>query len=351
MVVLGIETSCDETALALVADGREVLRSRVVSSIKAHQRYGGVVPEIASRAHLEFLTLQLELLLSETKKSHRQIDRIAVTHGPGLPGSLLMGVTAAKALGLAWGKETLGVNHLQAHLYAALMPRQEWGLDSPMMGLVISGGHTALVRMEGIHRFHLLGQTRDDAVGEAFDKVAKLLGLGFPGGPEIERVAKEGNPTAFRFTRPKIKSGSPYDFSYSGIKTAVLYKIREKGFPGPTKALGGAGTIKDSRFTDFAADMAASFQRFVVEELVEKTLQACRAHRTRRLVVGGGVIANSPLRERLQEVCSDLKIDLAIPPTDLCTDNGAMVAGLGHHRNPMSPWELTAVPDLTVELN
>jgi N6-L-threonylcarbamoyladenine synthase len=252
-------------------------------------------------------------------------------------------VTAAKALGLAWGKETLGVNHLQAHLYAALMPKPEWGIDGPMIGLVVSGGHTALVHMDGIHRFKLLGQTRDDAVGEAFDKVAKLLGLGFPGGPEIEGMAKEGNPKAFRFTRPKIKSGSPYDFSYSGVKTAVFYKVQDE--------LRRSEKVSGALSTGFVADMAASFQHFVVEELVEKTLQACWATRSRRLVVGGGVIANAPLRERLKEVCSDLKMELAIPPMDLCTDNGAMVAGLGHHRNPVSPWQLRAIPDLTVELN
>ena len=335
MLVLGVETSCDETALALVADGRKVLRSHVLSSLKAHQPYGGVVPEIASRAHVELLTLQLEALLSETRVLPGGIDRIAVTHGPGLSGSLLMGVAAAKALGLAWRKEVVAVNHLQAHLYAALMVKPDWGIDSPMIGLVVSGGHTALVRMEGIHRYRLLGQTRDDAAGEAFDKVAKLLGLGFPGGPEIERVARQGNPKAFRFTVPKIKGGSSFDFSYSGVKTAVLHKVRSENLVTP----------------QFAADVAASFQHSVVEELAEKTLQACRAERISRVAVGGGVIANQLLRERLQETLSDFGIERAIPPMDLCTDNGAMVAGLGSHRKPTQLSKLMAIPDLQVELN
>ncbi len=336
MVVLGIETSCDETALALVEDGRRVVGTRVASSLEAHQRYGGVVPEIASRAHLELLTVELERLLAGCRVKPEAIDRIAVTVGPGLAGSLLVGVAAAKALGLCWRKPVVGVNHLRAHLYAALMGSDPVGSDpyAPMIGLVISGGHTALVRMDGIDRRDLLGQTRDDAVGEAFDKVAKLLGLSFPGGPEIERVAARGNRKAFRFSAPKIKSGSPYDFSFSGIKTAVYYKVK-------------GNTLS----TGFVADMAASFQHAVVEEVVMKSISACRRYRIPRLIVGGGVIANRPLRRRMQEVCADLKIDVAIPPMPLCTDNGAMVAGLGMHLKAVSLSSLTAVPNLNVELN
>ncbi|MBI3333547.1 MAG: tRNA (adenosine(37)-N6)-threonylcarbamoyltransferase complex transferase subunit TsaD, partial [Candidatus Omnitrophica bacterium] len=217
---MGIETSCDETALALVEDGRKVLAAEVASSLKEHQRYGGVVPEIASRAHLELVTCELEALLKAGGVGPHDVDRIAVTRGPGLAGSLLVGIAAAKALGIAWDKPVIGVNHLQAHLYAALMGEGSWPLELPMIGLVISGGHTAVVRMEGLGRWELLGQTRDDAVGEAFDKVAKLLGLSFPGGPEIERAAQAGDPKAFRFSVPRMKSGSPYDFSLSGIKTA-----------------------------------------------------------------------------------------------------------------------------------
>ncbi len=349
MLVLGIETSCDETALALVADGRKVLGTQVASSLKQHQRYGGVVPEIASRAHVELLTYELEALFSAAKINPADVDRIAVTHGPGLPGSLTVGVAAAKALGIAWGKEVVGVNHLQAHLYAALMETPGWALDAPMIGLVISGGHTALVRMKGIREYRLLGQTRDDAVGEAFDKVAKVLGLGFPGGPEIERVARQGNPKSHRFSKPKIKSGSPYDFSLSGIKTAVLYKVREAvGVP-----LQAAGSIGSLPKLDAAqvSDLAASFQSSVVEEVVMKCVAACRSNRILRLTVGGGVVANRLLRERLKSVCADLKIETAIPSMSLCTDNGAMVAGLGRHVSPVAPMALATVPDLRVELN
>ncbi len=352
MLVLGIETSCDETALALVADGKEVVATQVASSLKSHQRYGGVVPEIASRAHVELFTYELEALLSAARISGRDLDRVAVTRGPGLPGSLVVGVAAAKALSAAWRKPVIGVNHLQAHLYAALMKMPGWSVDAPMIGLVISGGHTALVRMDGIWKFHMLGQTRDDAVGEAFDKVAKLLGLGFPGGPEIERTAQSGNSKAYRFTVPRIKSGSAYDFSLSGIKTAVFYKIQEiQGRPiGRTPA---GANVEPARQLDpqFVADMSASFQASIVEEVVMKSVSACRSARIRRLAVGGGVIANTPLRERLQEVCADLKIELAIPPMSLCTDNGAMVGGLAFHLNPVALAELSVIPDLPVELN
>ncbi|MBI3318280.1 MAG: tRNA (adenosine(37)-N6)-threonylcarbamoyltransferase complex transferase subunit TsaD [Candidatus Omnitrophica bacterium] len=339
MLVLGIETSCDETALALVAEGRKVLGTQIASSLASHQRYGGVVPEIASRAHVELLTLLLERVLFDCGLKPQAVERIAVTRGPGLSGSLLAGVCAARALGLAWGKPAVGVNHLQAHLYAALMERADWPLSAPMIGLVISGGHTALVRMEGIRRFSLIAQTRDDAVGEAFDKVAKLLGLGFPGGPEIERISPSGNPKAYRFSVPRMKSGSSLDFSLSGMKTAVLTQLRglEKG-PSPV-----SDQVK--------ADLAASFQRSIVEEVVMKSVEAARSHRIGRLAVGGGVVANRLLRDRLSEVCGDLKIDLAVPSIGLCTDNGAMVGGLGYHLNPDAPSSLTAVPDLRVEMN
>lgn len=336
MLVLGIETSCDETGLALVADGRQVLGAQLATSLPQHQRFGGVVPEIASRAHVELLTYELEALLTSCRVSPGQIDRIAVTHGPGLSGCLLVGVAAAKALALAWGRELAAVHHLHAHLYAALMEHPEFPMEAPMIGLVISGGHTALVRMKGIRNFTLLGQTRDDAVGEAFDKVAKLLHLGFPGGPEIERAAREGRPAAFRFTAPKIKSGSAYDFSLSGIKTAVLYRLRDEtkgAVPGP----------------ELTADMAASFQSSVVEEVVQKTVAACEESRIDRLVVGGGVVANRLLRDRLAEVCAEKKIHLGVPSMKLCTDNGTMVAGLGHHLEPVRPADLTAIPDLRVE--
>ena len=339
MLVLGIETSCDETALALVEDGRGVMGTQVASSLRQHQRYGGVVPEIASRAHVELLTVECESLLSAAHRDSSRIDRIAVTVGPGLSGSLMVGVAAAKALALAWRKEIIGINHLRAHLYAAVMENFPDSLDHPAIGLVISGGHTALVQMRGLTKVRLLGQTRDDAVGEAFDKVAKLLGLGFPGGPEIERRAREGNPKAFRFTVPRMKSGSPYDFSLSGIKTAVLHRVQQHQLKG------------NSLDPQFVSDLAASFQSAVVEEVVLKSVAACRAHRISHLRVGGGVVANNLPRERLETVCADLGIKVAVPSLGLCTDNGAMVAGLGFHLNPVNLSELRVIPDLQVELN
>lgn len=358
MLVLGIETSCDETALALVADGKKILATQTGTSLPLHQRYGGVVPEIASRSHVELITAELEALLATAKVLPSDLDRIAVTHGPGLSGSLIVGIACAKALSIAWGKEVVGVNHLRAHLYAAFMEEDRSPLDVTAIGLVISGGHTVLVRMSGIERVTLLGQTRDDAVGEAFDKVAKLLGLGFPGGPEIERVAKEGNPKAFRFSTPKIRGGSPYDFSFSGIKTAVLYKVREceRATTGTGKEScqtekGFLGDPPPCLLPQWRNDLAASFQHSIVEEVVMKSVAACRAHRIKCLAVGGGVIANARLRDRLKEVCSDFSIELAVPPLSLCTDNGIMVAGLGYHGEPVAPGDLSAIPDLRVELN
>ena len=352
MLVLGIETSCDETGLALVEDGRKIIGTQLASSLKEHQRYGGVVPEIASRAHVELMTAELENLLNASGTDPSQIDRIAVTHGPGLAGSLVIGVAAAKALALAWKKPLVAVNHLHAHLYAALMSQMPWGVDDPMMGLIISGGHTAIVRADGIRRFDRMGQTRDDAVGEAFDKVAKLLGLGFPGGPEIQRVSQSGNAKAFRFSVPRLKSGSQYDFSLSGIKTAVLYKVRDEQ---KTTALSAERTAERNANENlalgagFVADMAASFQESVVEEVVRKTVSACGETGIRRLAVGGGVVANRRLRERLAEVCLEQQIALAVPPMDLCTDNGTMVAGLGCHLPPVSSVELNSIPDLRIE--
>ncbi len=355
MLVLGIETSCDETGLALVEDGRKILGAQLASSLLEHQRYGGVVPEIASRAHVELLTCELESLLVSTGIVPAQIDRIAVTFGPGLPGCLLAGVAAAKALALAWRKELVPVNHLQAHLFAAGMEQPDFSPDERAIGLVISGGHTGLIRMNGIRRLTLLGQTRDDAVGEAFDKVAKLLSLGFPGGPEIQRVSNEGNPKAFRFSVPRIRGGSPYDFSLSGIKTAVLYKVQEETHRRQKTEHREQKIPLVSHFyplsSEFTADMAASFQSAIVEEIVQKAVRACEEERIDRLLVGGGVVANRLLRERLTESCGERNIRLALPSLKLCTDNGMMVAGLGAHLESIQAGELVAVPDLRWEVS
>lgn len=333
---MGIETSCDETGLALVDDGGQILAEQLASSLPSHQRFGGIVPEIASRAHVECLLIELENLLERAGVTPRAVERIAVTAGPGLPGALLVGIAAAKALAMAWRIPLVGVNHLQAHLYVALMKGRTDFLEAPTVGLVVSGGHTALLRLQGFDRMEVLGQTRDDAVGEAFDKVAKLLGLGFPGGPVIERTAREGNPKAFRFPTPRLKAGSPHDFSLSGLKTAALLRVQKE------QASGGALSCA------FVADLAASFQRCIVEEVTAKTLAACEAAGARRLVLGGGVVANRDLRQRLVEAAAERGVETALPERALCTDNGVMVAALGRHLLALPPGRLNAVPDLGV---
>ncbi len=335
MIALGIETSCDETAVGVLANGRTILGHSMVSSIAFHQRYGGVVPEIACRHHVELITYCLEDALRQAGVPLADVGVVAVTYGPGLAGALLVGVAAAKSVSFGLGVPLVGVNHLQAHLYAAMLGQTKW--PPRAVGLVVSGGHTALVRLEGLTTYTLMGQTRDDAVGEAFDKVAKLLGLGYPGGPAIERVAKTGSPTRVPLPTAKIKGGSPWDFSFSGMKTAVLRYVQQAQASGTWDAA-------------HAADVAASFQTTVIEELTRKAVAACRAVRARTLILGGGVIANSALRARLTEACRAAKIRLHLPPVALSTDNAAMVAGLGYQLyrrcHVTSPLTLTAEPNL-----
>lgn len=335
MIALGIETSCDETAVGLVENGRRILGHSVVSSVAFHQRYGGVVPEIACRHHVELITYCLEDAVRQAGLRLPDIGLVAVTYGPGLAGALLVGLAAAKGMSFGLGVPMVGVNHLHAHLYAAMLGVSRW--PPRAVGLIISGGHTALVRLEGLSRYQLMGQTRDDAVGEAFDKVAKLLELGYPGGPVIERVATTGNPARMTFTSPRIKGGSPWDFSFSGIKTAVRREVEA------TKAAGAF----DARYV---ADLAASFQAAVLGELTRKAVAACHAVRARTLIVGGGVVANQALRAQLTEQCRAARIRVAFPPVALSTDNAAMVAGLGYqlHRvcRTTSPLTLTAEPNL-----
>ena len=335
MITLGIETSCDETAVGVVKDGRTILGHSVVSSVAFHQQYGGVVPEIACRHHVELITYCLEDAVRQAGLALDDIGLVAVTYGPGLAGALLVGLAAAKSLSFGLGVPLVGVNHLQAHLYAAMLGVSRWPPRS--VGLVISGGHTALVKLEGLTTYTLMGQTRDDAVGEAFDKVAKLIGLEYPGGPAIERTARHGNAARVSFSRPKIKGGTPWDFSFSGIKTAVLRYVQ---------AAQASGAWDDH----LRADLAASFQQSVVSEVVDKAVAACRATRATDLLVGGGVIANQFLRERLTEACHAARIRLHLPPVALSTDNAAMVAGLGYqlHRvcKTSSPLTLTAEPNL-----
>jgi len=309
LIVLGIETSCDETAAAVVADGSDVLSSVVSSQIDLHARFGGVVPEIASRAHVQLLTPVIAEVLVESGVGGGDLGAVAATVGPGLVGSLLVGISAAKALALVWGVPFVGVNHLEAHLYAAFL--EEPDLEPPLVVLLASGGHTLLVAMDGHGRYQLLGTTVDDAAGEAFDKVARFLGLGYPGGPAIDREALAGDPEAIDFPRPMLDQG--YDFSFSGLKTAVVTYVRKQ----PDVAV---------------ADVAASFQRAVVDVLVAKARQAVREVGAKGLCLAGGVAANSLLRERVLDACVEDGLRAFLPSRELCTDNAAMVAAAGWWR-------------------
>jgi N6-L-threonylcarbamoyladenine synthase len=315
--ILGIETSCDETAAAIVQRGTSVLSSVVSSQVDLHARYGGVVPEIASRAHVDLLVPVVAQAFVEAGISDRGVDgtpapveAVAATYGPGLVGALLVGVSAAKALALAWDVPFLAVNHLEAHLYAALL--EEPDLELPLVVLLVSGGHTLLVHMEGHGRYQVLGSTIDDAAGEAFDKVARFLGLGYPGGPAIDRTSAEGDPEAIRFPRPMLGDGT-LDFSFSGLKTAVVNHVR-----------------KHPEVT--TADVAASFQAAAVDVLVAKARLAAQQVGAKGLCLGGGVAANSLLRERLLEACAQDGIRGFLPSRAMCTDNAAMVASAAWYR-------------------
>ena len=313
MIVLGIETSCDETAAAVLDGGRKVLSSVVASQDDVHAPYGGVVPELASRRHLEMIVPVVRRALAEAGMGLRDLDGIAVTQGPGLVGSLLVGCSAAKALAWAHGTPLVGVNHLEGHIYASFL--EERAPEHPFLALVVSGGHTALYVAAEPRRYARVGQTRDDAAGEAFDKVAKLLGLSYPGGPAIERAAAGGDPRAISFPSANMSDGAP-DFSFSGIKTAVSLHVRR------------AGTLSVAEI----ADVAASFQATVVKTLVRKSLRAGQRLGIRRLVLTGGVAANTALRQALHAECGERGWELFIPSRALCTDNAAMIAAAGHDR-------------------
>ncbi len=326
--VLGIETSCDETAAAVVDGGTTIVSSVVSSQIDLHARYGGVVPELAGRAHVELLTPVLAdaLALAGSGTSGAGIDAVAVTHGPGLIGSLLVGLAEAKALSMAWGVPLVGVNHLEAHLFASLLEQPDLGW--PLVVLLVSGGHTLLLEVTGPGRYRLMGGTIDDAAGEAFDKVARFIGLGYPGGPAIDRIAEDGDPTAYAF--PRSLPGDGYDFSFSGLKTAVVNRVRKEP---------GAST----------ADVAASFQQAVVDVLVARARRAAAEVGASAICLAGGVAANSLLRRQIERACAEDGIGAFLPGRDLCTDNAAMVAAAGwwrlRHGGP-SPLSLGADPNL-----
>ncbi len=303
--VLGIETSCDETAAAVVTGGTNVLSSVVNSQVDIHARYGGVVPEIASRGHLDTLNPVVAQALVEAGVDESEIGAVAATCGPGLVGSLLVGVASAKALSLVWGVPYVGVNHLESHLYAAFL--EEPDLEFPLVVLLVSGGHTMLVAVHGHGRYEVMGGTLDDAAGEAFDKVARFMGLGYPGGPIIDELAMTGDPEAIKF--PRAMLDRDYDFSFSGLKTAVINYLRAN---------------PDAN----AADVAASFQAAVVDVLIIKTRRAARAIEARAMCLAGGVAANSSLREHLLDACMADGVRGFLPSRSMCTDNAAMVASV-----------------------
>lgn len=330
--ILGIETSCDETAVAVVKNGREILSNTVASQIKSHKRFGGVVPEIASRHHVEQMTIVLEEALNEAGVSWDDIDAIAVTEGPGLVGALLIGVNAAKALAFAKQKPLIGVHHIAGHIYANRFQKE---FEFPLLALIVSGGHTELVLMKEHGNYELIGETRDDAAGEAFDKVARMLDLPYPGGPQIDRLAAIGEET-INFPRAWLEEGS-YDFSFSGLKSAVINTIHNAKQRGEE--------LKKE-------DIAASFQDSVIDVLTKKTSRAAKENRVNQVIVAGGVAANNGLRTALKNEFTDLGIPLLIPPLNLCTDNAAMIAAAGtisYEKGIRSGLDLNANPSLILE--
>jgi N6-L-threonylcarbamoyladenine synthase len=324
--ILGIETSCDETAAAVVERARVVRSSVVASQIDRHARFGGVVPEIASRAHVELLTPVVAEALVEAGLSDHEVEAVAATSGPGLVGALLVGLSAAKALALVWDVPFVAVNHLEGHLYAAFL--EEPDLELPLVVLLVSGGHTMIVHMEEHGRYTLLGSTIDDAAGEAFDKVARYLGLGYPGGPVIDKLSAEGDPRAIAFPRAMADRG--FDFSFSGLKTAVVNHVRSH----PEAA---------------TEDVAASFQEAVVDVLVDKTMKAARSVGAKGVCLGGGVAANRALRQRLVAACEADGVRPFVPSMAMCTDNAAMIAAAGWWRlqsDGPSSLDVGATPNL-----
>ena len=321
--ILGIETSCDETAAAVVADGNTVKSAVVASQVKLHEKYGGVVPEIASRAHIEKIYPVIKEAMEQAGVGRDDIDAIAVANQPGLTIALVVGVTAAKTLSFAWGKPLIAINHLHAHLQSAVMSEDD--LELPAAALIVSGGHTSLYDYRSPLEPRLLGSTIDDAAGEAFDKVATILKLPYPGGPSIERAAADGNPDAVKFPRSMLGRDS-LDFSFSGIKTAVLYHCRGQNMKGENKV--------DSMSRQEIADIAASFQAAVVDVLVRKTQRAARKIGAGTILLGGGVAANSGLRTALKEMCDSMAPPkkLLVAPKQYCTDNAVMVASLAYYK-------------------
>lgn len=331
--ILGIESSCDETAAAIVEDGRRVRSSVISSQIDIHTLYGGVVPEIASRKHIECINQVVEETLYKAEMGMEDVDAVAVTYGPGIVGALLVGVSFGKALAYGIQKPLVGVHHIEGHICANYIENPE--LEPPFLSLVVSGGHTHLVLVKDYGAYEIIGKTRDDAAGEAFDKVARVIGLGYPGGPKIDKLAREGDSEAISFPKASIE-GSPYDFSFSGVKSAVLNYVNK---------------IKMQNALMRRADIAASFQSAVVNVLVEHAILAAKDYKMDKIALAGGVAANSGLRKEMEKACEKEGLKFYCPSPILCTDNAMMIAGAGYFEymnGARAGWDLNAVPNLKI---
>lgn len=331
VTILAIESSCDETSASIVVNGRKVLSNVISSQIATHKLYGGVVPEIASRQHIEAIDWVIDAALDEAKVDKKDIDAIAVTYGPGLVGALLVGLSEAKALAFALEKPLVPVHHIEGHIAANYIQNPNW--EPPFVCEVISGGHTHLVHIKDYDSFDILGKTRDDAAGEAYDKVARVLGLTYPGGPQIDKLSKKGNPDAIKFPRVVLENDS-YDFSFSGLKSAVLNFVNK-------------AKMKGEEYKD--EDVAASFQQAVVDVLVSKAIRACKELNLNKLALAGGVSANSHLREEMKKACDREGIELCVPDIVLCTDNAAMIGSAGYYeymKGNIADMSLNAYPGL-----
>ena len=331
ILILGLESSCDETAAAVIKNGRTVLSNVISSQIDIHKEYGGVVPEIASRKHIERINTVIEEALKEAGVELKDLDAIGVTYGPGLVGALLVGVAEAKAICFAADIPLVGVHHIEGHVSANYIENKD--LEPPFLCLIVSGGHTHLVVVKDYGEFEILGRTRDDAAGEAFDKVARAIGLGYPGGPKIDKLSKEGNPDAITFPKTKIED-APYDFSFSGLKSAVLNYINK-------------AKMMNEEFNP--ADLAASFQKNVVDTLTEKTIHAAKELHINKVAIAGGVASNSTLRNSMEEACRKEGLRFYHPSPIFCTDNGAMIGVAAYYefiKGTRHGWDLNAVPNL-----